>query len=378
MANRMRKQIGILGRTALALGLAALLWTPAISSAAEASVSKDKPNPAKEFPISGAVGVSTTLGQGSFVTGPQNRTSWSGGLSLQVSGSPTNGVTLLYLQDISKTLVDNFDDAFAARAKETFVSDPLVMVLWSPRVGGDEPELVLDKAKAAKAAKMAALNPMLASGGKGKPLALPGDIRVNFAGIFSAGLGRISRYRGQYGSAGLAVNLSRTFGKVMLAYRLRYNKQFHQYTNAVLDTAELDDAPIFRAGGAEDLGGGLVASSFQNTSFFFRNRLLVSWSISDAWTFQGMYRVTNAFTYYSAPLDERSGVFAKEGRGRSDTQLGMLSLNWTGGGWIVSGSTTTWSVPFSADNSTYRFPFWDFISASDNITTVSLSLTKPF
>ena len=39
---------------------------------------------------------------------------------------------------------------------------------------------------------------------------------------------------------------------------------------------------------------------------------------------------------------------------------------------------TTISAPFSADNSTFRFPFFDFRSLSDNYTSVSLTLTRAF
>ena len=342
---------------------------------ANVTLAAPKKNAAEPFPLAGNVSLGTTVGIGSFVAGPQRRPSMSGSLSLQVRTSPAAGVTLLVMQDISKTLVDNADDAFASRKRETFVSDPLAMVLWSPTTGGGGEK----KEMTEEERKQAALNPMMAAGGGGKPLALPGNIRVNFAGIFSLGLGRISRFQGRYGSAGAAINLVRNFGPVMLAYRLRYTKNFHEYSNATLDTTELSDGSMLRAGGAEDLGSGLMAAPFQNISYFLRNRLLMSWNINSAWSLQAMLRVTNLFRYYDAPLDEHSSPYAREGRGRADTQLGTMSLNYVmGGSWIWSATTTTWSAPWTNDNQSYRFPFWDFVSATDNITTVSLSVTKMF
>ena len=345
---------------------------------AGAGVAKEAPkkNPAKPFPISGNVSAGTTVGIGTFVDGPQRRPSMSGSLSLTVRTAPATGWTLMVMQDISKTLIDNADDGAASRARETFVSDPVAMVLWAPTTGGGGGE---KKEMTEAERKQAALNPMMSHSGSGKPLALPGDIRVNFAGIFSLGTSRVSRFQGNYGTAGLAVNLVRSFGPVMLAYRLRFSKNFHEYSNASVDTSGLTSTSMLRAGGAEDLGGGMMATPFQNTSYFLRNRLLMSWDISDAWSFQAMLRVTNLFRYYEAPLDEYSSKYAKEGRGRSDTQLGTMSLNYVMGSSLIwSLASTTWSAPWSNDNQSYRFPLWDFVSASDNITTVSLSVTKMF
>lgn len=371
------------GSHLLRLGLVVLVAAfaqPAFAAddATSADVAKAAPKkkPAKPFPIAGNVTLGTSVGIGTFVAGPQQRPSMSGSLSLNVRTSPAQGLNLMLIQDITKTLVDNAGDAFASQARETFVSDPLIMLLWSPTVGGDDGE---KKEMTDEERKQAALNPMMAAGGAGEPLALPGNIRVNFAGIFSLGTGRISRFQGRYGTAGLAVNLVRSFGPVMLAYRLRFSKNFHEYSNARVDTSELTDSSMLRAGGAEDLGGGFMATSFQNISYFVRNRLLLSWNISDAWSYQAMVRVTNMFRYYEAPLDEYSSIYAKEGQGRVDTQLGTMSLNYVMGGSLIwSATTTTWSAPWTNDNQSYRFPFWDFFSASDNITTVSLSVTKMF
>ncbi len=378
-ARRARFLAHALPATVIVFAVAVALGVPALASAADkttgAAVAKApvKKKPAKPFPLAGNVSLGSTAGLGSFVSGPQNRTSLSGSLSLNVRMSPAPGVTLMIIQGISKTFIDSYGDDFASKARNTFVNDPVAFLLWAPTIGSGEAHEMTEEEK-----RIAALNPMMAVQGGGKPLALPGDIRVTFAGIFSLGTGRIARYRKQYGTAGIALNLTRNFGSLMLAYRLRYTKLFHEYTNAVVDTTLLTSTSMAREGGVEDLGGGMMATSTMNLSFHLRNRLLMNWNINSLWSVSAMFRVTNLFRYYDAPKDEFSSSFAKAGRGRSDTQLGSLSATMALKGIYWSLSSTTWSAPFTKNNKNYRFPFWDFTSASDNITTVSLSAMTTF
>jgi hypothetical protein len=350
----------------------------ASSTTISGTSSKPKPKP-KKFPIAGNVSISTSLGLGALVPGEQNNPDWSSSLNLTMRGSPVPGILLLLSQSINKTIYDSFNP-FAPRARNTSISDPVILINYSPRVADDGPKEPKKKVASQDEATAAALNPTLAGGsGEGKPLSLPGGIRVGFSGIFLLGMGKASRYQQRYGTAMFAVNFSKGWKKLSLTYQPRFTKHFHKYSNAVVDSRALTEGSMARDGGVEDLGSGLIATNFSNFSYGIRNRMIAGVTLTGKLSLQFFYQLQNLFRYYDAPLDDLSGKHAKGGRGRLDLQFGSVTLNYLlPHGYITSFSTSTWSTPWSADNQTYRFPFFDFISASENITSFSLSLTKMF
>lgn len=165
-----------------------------------------------------------------------------------------------------------------------------------------------------------------------------------------------------------------------LLFRTEFRKNFHAYTSPVASADDVGDHVFLaRQGGNELLGTSRVSPGGNNVSYEFWNRVLVSYAFLEHWAFQGLLLVVNGFTYENYPLDELSGVGAKAGRGRRDQALAELSVgrNWNdrytlSGGVITQGSLTP------ADGRGVRFPFFDFTSASRNLTSFFVRFSIDF
>lgn len=362
---------------AIAATCLATIGTVAGATAQSATV-KAKP---KTWPLGGLVTLSGSAGLGTFVAGEQNRPSVGTSLNLLVNFRPMPGLTLMVSQNINKTLVDNAGDAFAPRSRNTNIDDLLLVASWTPMLADDGPKVELSEAKKKALAAAAATNPTLVTAaGAGKPLTLPGGVRVSFLGIIGLPTSKLSQYQTRYLNLIGAVNFTKSWKYITLTYQPRFQKQLHRYSNPIVP-AEVAGSTlgVAREGGAEAIGEGLVANGANNISWAFRNALIANIPGPGNLSFQVFYFLLHQYRYYDAPKDEFSSQYAKEGTGRTDLQLGQVAANYVlPGGWFASASVSTFSQPWSADNQTLRFPFFDLRSASDNITTVGLSLTRAF
>lgn len=377
-AGTRASQVGVVPVGVVIAGVVLAASLAAQTASADTSVKAVAP---KTWPIGGMVTLSSAAGIGTFVAGEQNRPSVSGSLNLLLNYRPMPGLTLMLSQTINKTFVDYAEDSFAPRARNSNMDDLLLIASWSPMVKGDDgPKVELSEAKKKALAAAAAINPTLVTtAGAGKPLTLPGDIRVSFLGLAALPTSRASTFQTRWLSLTGAVNFSRTFGKVSLTYQPRIQKQFHQYSTPVVSYDPGAPLALAREGGAEAVGDSLVAIGQQNISFQVRNALIANIAATEALSFQVFYFLAHQYRYYDAPLDEFSSPHAKAGRGRLDLQFGSLAANYVlPANWVASLGVSTFSQPWSADNATLRFPFFDFRSASDNISSVSLSFTRMF
>lgn len=359
----------------LALAGAAGLCTS--DAFAQASVTKAPP---KTWPIGGLVSLSAAAGAGTFVTGEGNRTSVSSSLNLLINYRPAPGLTLMLSGTLNKTLKDFAEDPFAPRLRNSNFDDLLLIASWSPMVKDDSPKQELSEEKKKALAAAAAVNPTLVtSGGAGKPLTLPGDIRVSFLGIIGFPTSKAAQFQTRRLNLIGAANFTKSLGSVSLTYQPRFQKNIHEYTNPIVSFEPGSPTAIAREGGAEAVGENQVAAGQQNISFAIRNALIANIAVTEELSFQVFYFLLHQYRYYDAPLDNLSSEHAKAGLGRLDLQFGSISANYVlPGSWFASLSVSTFSQPWSADNTTLRFPFFDFRSTSDNISSLGLSFTRSF
>lgn len=323
------------------------------STATTAAAEKKEEAPASsKFPISGEIRVDTMLSAGTFAPGESRRSGFDTILGYRFAFALPAGFTLAASQLITKTFVTNADSG-AVRPDDTTFGDLFLSAGWGPRV---------TKADGTKA-----------------PYLLPGGVRVGLGVTFTVPNSRASRFQGKYGALTPAISLSRPklFGGLLsVSYSFAVVKNFNKYTNAVVSA---DEFPTLARPSGPELVGSDILTSTANTSFSLRNMLSASVQITKALDFSLTYLLFNGYRYYSAPADQYTSVNAKTGRGRADSQWGIVALTYSlDKNWSLAAQAYTVSPPFSADNKTVRFPFFDFRSMADNYTSVGLELQRTF
>lgn len=355
--------------------------TTAMAAVAK-KANKRKKRKRVSFPISGMLTASAAVGAGTFWPGEQNRTLVTSSLGLFARWAAAPGFSVSLSQNISKALIDDPGNGLAPRERATQVADTLFLINYTPMLAADPKPKVRKATKTKKEEEpdtAAVLNPTLAAGGgAGKPLTLPGNIRVSFLGLVALPTSKGSQYQTRYLRLDGAGNLTRGFGPVSLTYQLRFQKNFNRYTNAVVDFDKLAESPIARDGGAENLPNSLVAVGLENFSFTIRNTMLASISLPKGFSMQLVYVLLSNFGYLNHPTDDMSSTNATAGRAHLDLQFGQVALNYAAAPWVTSLQVSTFSSPYTRDGQGVRFPFFDFRSTTDNLTTISLGVTRLF
>lgn len=313
---------------------------------------KEEASASSKFPISGDVRFDTMFSAGTFAPGESRRSGFDTILGYRFAFALPAGFTLAASQLITKTIVTNADSG-AVRPDDTTFGDLFLSASWAPRI---------TKADGTKA-----------------PYLLPGGVRIGLGLTFAVPNSRLSRFQGKYGALTPAISLSRPKlfdGRLSLSYSFAVVKNFNKYTNAVVSA---DEFPTLARPSGPELAGSDILTSAANTSFSLRNMVAASVEITKSLEFSLTYLLFNGYRYYSAPDDQYTSVYAKSGRGRADSQWGIVALTYSfDKAWSLAAQAYTVSPPFSADNKTFRFPFYDFRSTADNYSSVGLELQRNF
>lgn len=195
-----------------------------------------------------------------------------------------------------------------------------------------------------------------------------------------------SQYQTLVAGLGVSGLFSKSFfdGHFSLDYLATFRKNFHRYASPALSVEDGEVPSAYsRAGGAEDLAGDLVSvGGANNVSFLIRNELSATWSpILDKLSFTISYELANSFTYASFEKDELSSPYADDGIGHRDATVGQIVAGYRlDRRFSFAGGIATAATPKSADNQSFRFPFWDFESTADNLTVffVEATMNEPF
>jgi hypothetical protein len=200
---------------------------------------------------------------------------------------------------------------------------------------------------------------------------IPG-IKVNFSPYIRLGAPTSyeSRYRNLYLSTAAGFNLNRMFGShVFLDYMFRFNKNWNKTAQPTVAGASI---ALARMKGNEDMGGGEVINGDDNNiSFSVYNALTGSFIINDEWSLTLQLAIQNSWTYLSIPKDALSSDNAKAGRGQRDRTYGTIDLSyqpWQHFGFSLG--LTSAQPAKTANNKSFRFPFFDFSSEGNNFTQV--------
>ncbi len=317
---------------------------------------KHTAKPSDAFALNGDLRLDNTVGVGTFVPGEARRTNYDLTLFLRAGLALGHGMSLSALQTVSKNLATNADSG-AARPYDTVVGDTLVTLGWSP--------MRTDNA------------------GKRKPMLLPGGIKVGVSLIGALPTSRASRFQTRWLALTPSVSLVKPDlfrGKLSIVYALGFTKNFNRLTTTAIDAVNFPS--LARPDGPELISGqSEIATGTLNTAFAVRNTLAVTWLPTPRVAVGLTYVLYNNFKYNDFPADTYTARSAQPGRGRSDVQWGLVSVGYTfdpDQKWTLSAMALTAAPPWSADNRTLRFPFFDFRSSADNYSSISLSVNRAF
>ena len=164
-----------------------------------------------------------------------------------------------------------------------------------------------------------------------------------------------------------------------LEVRSSFTKNINLSTHAILESDNFDIAPLSRAGGAEAIAEGRVASAGGLTSWFCVWGAGVSFSPLKDFEILIDFEMLHLFSYDAIALDAYSSPYADEGRGQSDLMYGTIEFSYS----VIKGltlalGTIVEQTPLSLDNTSARFPWWDTSNGADNRQVVYFDLIGSF
>ncbi len=286
-------------------------------------------------PFGGTVIYENAVGIGTFVTGAGHRPQWGWSLSFRPRWSPDKHHTVSARFDIFQDFVEHADTV-STEKQRLWNSDTWLFYSYKDLYTIPVVDI--------------SINP-------GISLAFPTSPQSRFHNLI----------------IGVRPTVSFTAAPLEwlnLTYYTRLTKNFNRYTSPVAD--EDDRVAIARSGGTEAIGGGEVALGGRSNEYSWLNRGIVAFTLPLDLTFTVDY-IFYKFWTYSADIesDEYSSEHATSGRGTSDVSVGALDLTWATPikGVELALGVLTEQTPKTADNDGLRFPFFDFTSPANNLTT---------
>lgn len=185
---------------------------------------------------------------------------------------------------------------------------------------------------------------------------------------------RASQLQTMLFAAGGTVGLSRQFLE-SINLSLSSSAIYYQYSSQQ-KAAPAKDISVFRTN--ENCAGEICVPGYLNTEWIVSLGGSASFSIIDDLSASISYGLTSYFGF-STPDDEYTSPFAVPGRGFSQLSSGTLSLSYKVNDYLsVGGGTYSVQPVKTDDNSSFRFPWWNFQGAGSNWSAVRMSVTGTY
>jgi hypothetical protein len=165
----------------------------------------------------------------------------------------------------------------------------------------------------------------------------------------------------------LAGSLAHSFDWVTLSYELSGSWLSHE---SKVPEVEKDVNPLFRAGGAENVGNDLVAIQGVNTQFTLGNTFGASFDIWGDLSGSLSYSYTRYWSYSRDNDGQFASEFQDTGRGTSDLMTSTAMLSYRLHKHLsLSGGIQTKQPPKYDDNDGFRNPIWNTSGAGRNFSS---------
>ncbi len=316
------------------------------STATATATASDTEEAEEKSPFSASLVVETSVGFGTFVSGPQNNSRVTTSFSPRLGYAVTDKVSLGLATALSWYNVVDFGTPLETNTM--LLGDTSLSVSHSSIYKHD-------------------------------------DSGFNLAGGISASLPTSLRSQFNNKIFGLRPSLTASIpvGPVKLSYTLALNKNFMTTSTPTLSCDGFDEECI--EGRPEDAvlgyeaqrqGGEVTLPGLGFPSFSVSNRLAASWGIVEGLTLSGSVTISNGFGVVAREDDEFASVNATPGRSQSDVFSAGLGLGYQIMKHLAVGTSVGVSTarPFGAAGNGF-FVFDGIGRASDNIASWGFSLT---
>jgi hypothetical protein len=311
----------------------------------------------KKWNISG--GISNRVGQGTFVT-PANDSQYSE----DEIGSGSNAYDRVQMS-YSLSPSYSFDPLKDYKVDDFSLSASLAVTQWLTQGGGvNYPREV----------RFQDIGLSLGWGGYSFDKA---GIRLGGGLGFSLPTSKFSQIATTRLGTSASLSLSKQFvERINLSLGVSGGKTFHKYKSPAVDITRTGDGNVlFRAGGGEDLQDNLVAIGGINTEYFVGTSISASLRIVDSLSFSASYSLGNFWTYQFDNDDELRSPYADAGRGFGQSVSTGVGLRYSFLDYFsISGGARSAMPPKTADNRSFRFPFWNMEGAAANRSSLYISL----
>jgi hypothetical protein len=204
---------------------------------------------------------------------------------------------------------------------------------------------------------------------------------INLDGGISLPTSQASRYTSQIVDAFLSASVRQPVlgRRLYLIGSISGDKTFHRFTSPVLDSNQGDfsENVLFRANGAENLGDGIIAIDGRNTEYALGASLGANVIVLPGKLNASIGYGFNTFWSYAAGLekDQFTNPNADPGRGVAQQTSARVGLTYQlPPNFYISAGIRSAQTPKTADNSSFRFPFWNFTGAAANNSSVFASV----
>jgi len=213
------------------------------------------------------------------------------------------------------------------------------------------------------------------------------DSGFNLAGSLRLGLptSLASQFQNRLFTLSSALTASIPVGPVSFSYSLGFGKYFNLTATPTVDCQDFSNPDECISGRnanpnfgfeSERRGPEVYLPGAGATSFYVQNSFGVTWTIIDELSLSLGLAISNSYGVRSFPKDDLSGDNASAGRSHRDRLSSSLGLDYTINRHLGVGAslTTDTSTPFGANGDDFPVIF-DFTRASDNITSINISVT---
>jgi hypothetical protein len=214
----------------------------------------------------------------------------------------------------------------------------------------------------------------------------PGS-KFNLSGNLRVGLptSLASQFQNRLFTLSTGVTASIRVGPVSFSYSLGFGKYFNLTATPTVDCEDFSDPDECIQGRdantnfgfeSERRGPEVYLRGAGATSFYVQNALGISWAIIDELSLSLGVTISNAWGVRSFPEDGLSSDHAVGGRSQRDRLVSSLGLAYTINRHLAVGASlvTDTTQPFGATGDDFPVIF-DFTRASDNITSLNVSVT---